>query len=183
MAAQTARAEGEHKHVKIDVAAIGAGGKITGTETESGGFAVGGDIVCKVLTDFGCWAQGGLTTLIGGGYVGSSEATDGDHRPGAYGEFFAGPTFRMQFGIFGIGISYLLGASNIIESTTFTTGPMIQFDFEVKNVEITCGIALLSWTGKDGQDKWHYPFAGLSNFSLDMGQVIRGFVGASYRVY
>jgi len=96
LAAKTASAEGQKKHMRFYSGIFFGGGLSAEDCTRS----LKSDFILIGLTNFDSWAQCGFTTLIGGGGAFTKQANNWN--PKVLFEFFTGPTFNMQFGIFGI---------------------------------------------------------------------------------
>jgi len=72
----------------------------------------------------------------------------------------------------------------MFNETSFTTGPMIQFYFNHNNCEYGLAIGLLSRTGTDSNNQWHYPFKGLGNTNNLEGEQTVHVVGTTtFRLY
>jgi len=124
--------------------------------------------ILSCTTDCDYWLQFGIIALSGtGGSV--------DDKKKSF-EFLLGPTAKIQFGNFGIGISYLFGTNNLNWPMNLATSIMLKFDYHLQSMIFTCAIALIAPNDQDAGF-----LKGLGTFQLSEKQSIRIIGGATYR--
>lgn len=136
------------------------------------GYISGLRAIISCTTDGDYWLQFGIIVLSGAGRA-IEGASEGKKKSC---ELLLGPTLKMQFGNFSMGISYLFGMNNLNWPINLATCVMLKFDYHVHKMIFTGAIALIV---PDDEDAGF--LKGLGTLKLSPKQSIRIIAGATYR--